>query len=162
MVMPEACLRRDPPTRCAVSRKAPLEWPATRLENGWAPQGAAFEPSAFRQQGTGDLLRRSPVPTATSRQPPKASVAQWQSRASPAHRHGFDSRRPHHFCLRAVMRKACFQHAAPTLHAFRLAGTNVVSHGRAHELTEEGVKKRRMLRVKRGRRRTTSRGATVS
>ena len=34
-------------------RKVPLEWPATRLENGWAPQGVAFEPSAFRQHGNG-------------------------------------------------------------------------------------------------------------
>jgi hypothetical protein len=32
-----------------MTRKVPLEWPATRLENGWAPQGVAFEPSAFRQ-----------------------------------------------------------------------------------------------------------------
>ena len=34
-------------------RKVPLEWPATRLENGWAPQGVAFEPSAFRQHRCG-------------------------------------------------------------------------------------------------------------
>jgi hypothetical protein len=34
-------------------RKAPLEWPATRFEHGWAPQGVAFEPSAFRQHGCG-------------------------------------------------------------------------------------------------------------
>ena len=38
-----------------ASRKVPLEWPATRLENGWAPQGVAFEPSTFRQQGCGRL-----------------------------------------------------------------------------------------------------------
>ena len=34
-------------------RKVPLEWPAPRLENGWAPQGVAFEPSAFRQHRCG-------------------------------------------------------------------------------------------------------------
>jgi hypothetical protein len=50
---------QKPPRRVAFTRfksrrdvqhrKGPLEWPATRLENGWAPQGVAFEPSAFRQ-----------------------------------------------------------------------------------------------------------------
>ena len=42
------------------TRKVPLEWPATRLENGWAPQGVAFEPSAFRQHGCGRSHDRPP------------------------------------------------------------------------------------------------------
>src|SRR4029453_1623600 len=43
-------------------RKVPLEWPATRLENGWAPQGVAFEPSAFRQnQGRAASLSPAPL-----------------------------------------------------------------------------------------------------
>jgi hypothetical protein len=45
----------------------------------------------------------------------QASVAQWQSRAAPLRRHGFDSRRPHHSRLRAVIWEACLQHDTPTL-----------------------------------------------
>ena len=84
--------RDDQPCSHAFSmtRKVPLEWPAPRLENGRAPQGVAFEPSAFRQHGCG----RSPDCPHQSNSA-SASVAQWQSRASPAHRHGFDSCRPH-------------------------------------------------------------------
>src|SRR5215467_10718131 len=54
-----AAVRRWRPRRAFKSRrdvrKVPLEWPATRLENGWAPQGVAFDPSTFHQHGCGRL-----------------------------------------------------------------------------------------------------------
>jgi hypothetical protein len=71
----------------------------------------AFEPSAFRQHRCGRSARspapfleagftlRSMNPAAlrggARSDPASASVAQWQSRAAPPHRHGFDSCRPH-------------------------------------------------------------------
>jgi 5-methylcytosine-specific restriction endonuclease McrA len=51
--LPKAEAARSSRAETSNKWKAPLEWPATRLENGWAPQGVAFEPSAFRQTRCG-------------------------------------------------------------------------------------------------------------
>jgi hypothetical protein len=99
-------------------RKAPLEWPAPRLENGWAPQGVAFEPSAFRQyrcgrsqgrphhstRGGAEAARRAHNPEAAGASPaPATSFAQILKRQRGLTVSGafglrrFESRSVHHF-----------------------------------------------------------------